>query len=526
MQQWGAARKEKSLDLLTPFKNNIDVFAKSVSSLSLHQLHTILSDINKACSDILSDGDNFHSVSPSIDKLMNQLISSAQSSPNPLLVENSEHYKVDSIPEVSKQRDRQSRKVSIGVVDHDKASGEAVSALISDFDFSVEYFESIEQLKEGLSKQRFDLVLLDTMMPKISTSEVFEFAKTLSDSGTKVISYSGLFNFEMRLAAVRAGVADFIVKPTSILSIIEKINRVLNIRKSRDYRIVYIDDQKSMGEFYQTLLEGADCEVFFMNSVEEMFNSIDDLHPDLFLLDMNMPDVNGLEAAKMIRQQKQFDFTPIVFLTADEQLDIKLLALQGGAEDVIPKSTPPALVIQLLLTRLQRSMGIREFVSKDSLTGVLNHGQIMEAAMNSYRLSKRQKTNVSIAMLDLVHFKKVNDTYGHAAGDKVLSGLGQLLSRSLRSTDFIGRYGGEEFMIVLVGASPVESLQKLNSIKDAFASNDFVFKDKSFRCTFSVGLADLANNSSLPQTVSQADQALYASKDAGRNRVTLFQHGE
>jgi diguanylate cyclase (GGDEF)-like protein len=344
----------------------------------------------------------------------------------------------------------------------------------------------------------------------------------LTESGTRVISYSGLFNFDMRLAAVRAGVSDFIVKPTSILSIIEKINRVLNIRKARKFRVVYIDDQESMGEFYQTLLEGADCEVYFEKSVEEMFNHLDVLHPDIFLLDMNMPDVNGLEAAKMIRQQKQFDFTPIVFLTADEQLDIKLLALQGGADDVISKSTPPALVIQLLLTRLRRSMGIREFVSKDSLTGVLNHGQIMEAAMNSFRLSQRQKTSASIAMLDLDHFKNVNDTYGHAAGDKVLSSLGQLLSRSLRNTDFVGRYGGEEFMLVLVGASPEESLEKLTAIKEAFASNNFVFKGKTFTCTFSVGIADLSASTSLPQSVSQADQALYASKEAGRNKVTIF----
>jgi diguanylate cyclase (GGDEF)-like protein len=146
----------------------------------------------------------------------------------------------------------------------------------------------------------------------------------------------------------------------------------------------------------------------------------------------------------------------------------------------------------------------------------------MEAAMNCFRLAHRQKSNASIAMLDLDHFKSVNDTYGHATGDKVLSGLGQLLSRSLRTTDYIGRYGGEEFMIVLVGASPEESIEKLNAIKDAFSAIDFEFNDTVFRATFSIGLADLAENNSLPHAINQADQALYASKVGGRNKISIF----
>ena len=189
---------------------------------------------------------------------------------------------------------------------------------------------------------------------------------------------------------------------------------------------------------------------------------------------------------------------------------------------MIAKSTPSALVIQLLLTRLKRSLSVREFVSKDSLTGVLNHGQIMEAAMTNFRLSQRQNSSCSIAMLDIDRFKAVNDTFGHAAGDKVLSGLGQLLSRSLRNTDRIGRYGGEEFMIVLVGSTPEESIRRLNSIKEEFAASDVEFRGKVFRCTFSIGLANLAQNENLPQAVNQADQALYASKEGGRNRITIF----
>ena len=142
--------------------------------------------------------------------------------------------------------------------------------------------------------------------------------------------------------------------------------------------------------------------------------------------------------------------------------------------------------------------------------------------MTNFRLSTRHNSQCSIAMLDIDHFKVVNDTFGHAAGDKVLSGLGQLLSRSLRSNDRIGRYGGEEFMIVLVGSSPEESIERLNDIKNEFAASDVEFRDKVFRCTFSIGLADLAHNENLPQAVNQADQALYVSIESGRIKITIF----
>jgi diguanylate cyclase (GGDEF)-like protein len=496
--------------------------AQSVAALPLHTLQDNLSNISKACATILSEKKSFRQISPGIDALMNELIVNARKTPNPLLIENNQPFIFESIGESTSVAAKRKRRRSIAIVDGDRPSGLAITALISEFNFNVEYFNNIKELDERLSTHPLDLVLLDILMPEVSTKQVFEFAAALNRRDIKVISYSGLFNFETRLAAVRAGVSDFIVKPTSILGIIEKIKRVLNLQQTRDYQIVFIDDQKLTGEFYQTLLEDAQCEVHFMDSVQAMFNGLDDIYPDLFIFDMNMPHVDGIEATKMIRQQKQFDFTPIIILTADEQLETKLSALQSGADDVIAKSTPPALVIKLLLTRLKRSLGVREFVSKDSLTGVLNHGQIMDAAMTNFRLSQRHNSEASIAMLDIDRFKAVNDTFGHAAGDKVLSGLGQLLSRSLRCTDRIGRYGGEEFMIVLVASTPEESIERLNSIKEEFAASDFEFRGKVFRCTLSIGLADLAQNQNLPQAVNQADQALYASKEGGRNKITIF----
>jgi diguanylate cyclase (GGDEF)-like protein len=496
--------------------------AHSVATFTLFRLQEILSDINKACESALVEKMDMKELILTVDALMNELIANSNKDPNPLLIEDANPFDMLVSENKTKTAGKQARKPHIVLVDDERSSGMAVAALIAEFNFQVDYFDSIKAFNSAIETQQPDLVLLDIMMPETSSDQVFDYAAKLTQRGVKVISYSSLFSLEMRLAAVRAGVLDFIVKPMSILGIIEKINRVLHLQKTRAYRVIFVDDQQSMGEFYQTLLEEADCEVYYSSSVEDMFNKVDDFYPDLFLLDMNMPDVNGLEVAKIIRQQKLFDFTPIVFLTADEQLETKLAALNSGADDVIAKSTPPALVVKQLITRLGRAMSVKDFVSKDALTGVLNHGQIMEAALNSYRLSQRQKSEASIAMLDIDHFKAVNDSFGHSAGDKVLSGLGQLLARSLRTTDYIGRYGGEEFLLVFVGAAPSDALVKLNQIRVAFSEMEFEAKGQRFKCSFSGGIVDLASNSSLPHAINEADQALYASKEGGRNQVKVF----
>ncbi|MBF7074330.1 diguanylate cyclase [Glaciecola sp. MH2013] len=522
---WADARKQKSLALLEPFRYNINAMAQSVATFALFELQSILQDINKACEDAKAEKLTIKESIVGIDALMNRLISDANKDPNPLLIENDNPFELLTSLDANKSAAKQSRKPSIAIIDDDKSASMAIASLIEEFNFQVDYYESIKVFKAAISDldMQPDLVMLDITMPEITMEQVFDYAKQLTQRGIKVVSYSGQFSLETRLAAVRAGVVDFIVKPMAILGIIEKINRVLHLQKTRAYRVLFIDDNQSMGEFYQTLLEEAECEVYFSSSVEHMFDNLDDFYPDLFLLDMNMPDVNGLEVAKLIRQQKEYDFTPIVFLTADEQLETKLAALNSGADDVIAKSTPPGLVVKQLLTRLSRALAVKDFVSKDTLTGVLNHGEIMEAAMNSYRLSQRQKSPVSLAMLDLDHFKAVNDTFGHAAGDKVLSGLGQLLKRSLRTTDYIGRYGGEEFLLVFVGSTTEDAAAKLNHIREAFELIEFEAKSQKFRCTFSAGLIDLGNNMSLPHAVNQADQALYLSKEAGRNTVTIYE---
>lgn len=413
-------------------------------------------------------------------------------------------------------------KPTIAIIDDQASVANALSSNLQDFALNVTCYESVTAFENSSEFNSTDLVLLDIVMPNITEVEVFEFAKKLVDNGTKVISCSSKFTFETRLLAVRANVSDYAVKPTNTYVLVEKICRALRLQNHRKHRIVIVDDQETMGTFYKTMLEQTGCDVIFFNSAQALFEALDDLNPDMFLLDMMMPDVDGLEVAKMLRQEHKFDFAPILFLTANEQVENRLAAIDAGADDVINKISSVNTITSQVLTRLNRASEVRAFVSKDPLTGVLNHGQIVENATQAMRVSMRHEKPSAIAVIDVDLFKKVNDTYGHIAGDKVLCSLGQLMASSVRDTDSVGRYGGEEFVLVFSECSVDDAASKVKMIKDVFSNMTFSADNKQFQVTFSAGVVNLNEYDNVQTAISFADKALYRAKEDGRNKVIMY----
>jgi diguanylate cyclase (GGDEF)-like protein len=241
---------------------------------------------------------------------------------------------------------------------------------------------------------------------------------------------------------------------------------------------------------------------------------------------MMMPGVDGLEVARMIRQEHKFDFSPILFITGDELVETRLAAIDAGADDVISKSTAVNIITHQILTRLARASKVSAFVAKDALTGVLNHSQIVEQVNQTMRTTKRRKSKSTIVVIDVDHFKKVNDNYGHVVGDKVLCALGQLLANSIRETDTVGRYGGEEFVIVFEDCDVDDGANKVQLIKDAFSKMRFGTNDKEFGVTFSAGLINLGSFDNVMPAIAAADKALYKAKSDGRNRVVKYKLSE
>ena len=522
---WSEARTTQSLDAVKQFRFEVHSLKGSSGTLSFLTLSDRLGMIEEEIAPCEEQINSLKSVIPFIDRHMNSMLEASRNNPNPLLVLKRIPSYTSELGESQKKKEEISsqsyRDIKIAVIDDNETTSAVNAKLLAGFGFRISQFNSVEQLETVLQQQTFNLVLIDTDNSTNRPEQMFAFAAKLESVNTDVFILSSSSSFENRLAAVRSKVNEYLLKPVNITTLVSKIRKNFKIDLIRPYRILLLDDQASVGIFYKTLLEDEDVEVLAISQADSIMTELESFHPDVFLLDMHMPNVSGLEVARLLRQQAKYDYVPIVFLTADENISTKLEVLECGADDVIPKNTPPPIIVQQVNSRIQRGQEIRYLASRDSLTGVLNHGQIMDAAAHSLRLASRQQKPTVVVMIDLDHFKGVNDKYGHGGGDKVLISLGQLLLQSVRDTDYVGRYGGEEFMVVFSDAEPSVIESKMNNILTAFLQINYTVDEQSFHCSFSAGLASSTHRDKLSELISSADAALYKAKDAGRSQVCM-----
>jgi diguanylate cyclase (GGDEF)-like protein len=232
--------------------------------------------------------------------------------------------------------------------------------------------------------------------------------------------------------------------------------------------------------------------------------------------------VNGLELTRMIRQMDEFVSIPIVFLSGEDDFIKQMEAMSLGGDDFLTKPIKATHLVAMVRSRLERLKTLRSYMIRDSLTGLLNHTAFRSILIQEVNRCKRQNQRLAVAMLDLDHFKKVNDTYGHAVGDTVLKGLSRLLKQRLRKSDIIGRYGGEEFVVLLLDVDAENAYKVMDEIRQHFSGVEYHPTSSSvLSVTFSCGIATFPELTDPKLLTEAADQALYMAKHAGRNRVMV-----
>jgi diguanylate cyclase (GGDEF)-like protein len=195
-------------------------------------------------------------------------------------------------------------------------------------------------------------------------------------------------------------------------------------------------------------------------------------------------------------------------------------ALIKAGDDFLTKPISDNALIAAVFSRAQRARLLSNALSRDSLTGLLKHGDIKEQVGIELERAQRSGKPASVAMLDIDFFKKVNDSYGHAAGDNVIRALANLLRQRLRRVDSLGRYGGEEFLVVLPDCPAEQARRILDEIRQRFAELHFMAGEQQFSATLSAGIACTSDDSAQANDLlERADRALYAAKHGGRNQV-------
>lgn len=409
----------------------------------------------------------------------------------------------------------------IFVVEDDPALAELLKVQLSYFGYEVSVFSSLADFRFAMQPNPDVVVLMDVTFPESGQGgiETMKEIQQGHDIPVPVIFLTAHDEFASRLEAARAGGIAYLNKPVNIGSLIDKLDALTSNLPPAPYRILIVDDSEALTTYYAAVLEQAGMAVKAVNNPLEVMAPLLEFTPDLILVDIYMPGCNGMELAKVIRQLDAFVGIPIVYLSAEGDLDKQLFAMGLGADDFLTKPIEPQHLVSSVSSRMRRSLKLRSFMVRDSLTGLLNHTAIKDQLDREVAQTKRRAMPLAFAMVDIDHFKQVNDTYGHPAGDRVIKSLSRLLKQRLRETDMVGRYGGEEFAVILSNTSGAAAVKVLDAIREDFSQLRHLAEGREFPTTFSCGVADAAYFGDSTKLCDAADKALYKAKHAGRNRV-------
>ena len=295
-------------------------------------------------------------------------------------------------------------------------------------------------------------------------------------------------------------------------------------------KILIADDDPISRKILSKVVSDIGYEPVTVSSGKEALDKVKRKEVSVILLDWMMPGMDGIEVCQAIRKLDTEHVCYIIINSAREGSDDISRALRAGANDYISKKTNSTelkarIDVAVRTAQLEKKLidlnnRLKYLVRTDSLTGLLNHAAVLKELSMELDRGKRDGTSTSILMLDLDRFKAVNDTYGHQTGDKVLKSFSNLLSQSCRSFDRIGRYGGEEFLIVLPRTQREESISIGNRIRMRTATLQIDKEIENIRITCSIGCCTAEKSEKHSSSmVAAADSALFRAKKAGRNQV-------
>ena len=359
---------------------------------------------------------------------------------------------------------------------------------------------------------------------------ILKLAASINDSvgGSKIILISNNSDIKSRLQSLRAGINSYLLAPCSEVDILGQISNLhtnalasVDMAEQKPIRVLLVEEDSVSLAYHEAALMGRGMVVRKLGNWLAILEEIVNFSPDIVLMDQTLSQTSGGELARIVRMDQSHDYVPIIFLANSDLNADRNFLMDSGGDDVLIKPVNPRQLFLSVEARVMRFRRIRSGMTRDGLTDLLDHKNLMLQLEVDLGRVKRVKGELAYAMIDIDHFKQVNDTHGHARGDQVIKAMAHHLTTKLRKTDTIGRYGGEEFGIILPDASLSDASRIIDNIRKEFKTLSFGTGDNQFSVTFSVGLSAARDYNHYRELVEAADRALYQAKQQGRDRLVI-----
>ncbi|NPA66783.1 MAG: diguanylate cyclase [Epsilonproteobacteria bacterium] len=391
-----------------------------------------------------------------------------------------------------------------------------------DLEWEVDIAYSLSEAKLFLHRYKYFVVLSDLNLPDAPNGEIVDY---LLSKDQKVIVLSGNIDNNFRKEMMKKNIIDY-VKKSGANDIKYIITMLQRLAKNQEHTVLVVDDSMVIRNNLKSLLENLFFKVITVAHGEEAVMMLQtNLNISLVITDYNMPVMDGLELTKEIRKTHDKNELSIVALSSNDDEEVVALFLKNGANDYIKKPFSKEEFycrIDNTIEALENVRTILNSANRDFLTGIYNRRYFFNHIQEYIDMSKESFKKLYIAMLDIDHFKKINDTYGHDEGDKAIVAVADILRTNTHQEDLVARFGGEEFCVAMLAENDEMAYNICERIRQKIESFSFLTKeDEEVSFTISVGLAEHGEDDDINDTINEADLRLYEAKNSGRNKVVF-----
>ncbi|MBW4575421.1 MAG: response regulator [Aphanothece sp. CMT-3BRIN-NPC111] len=402
------------------------------------------------------------------------------------------------------------------IVDDDAGLAERLALEAVLWGMQAEVATDLSKARTIISSNQPDVVLLDLCFPD-SSENGFTLLAELSTNNPQVpvVVFTAKENFTDRVKVARLGGRGFCTKPIAPAQVMETIAQLLQASTKAEAQVMVVDDDPIVLDTIRSLLEPWGVRLILLDDPHQFWETLESSVPDLLVLDVEMPGVNGIELCQVVRNDPRWNQLPVLFLSAHSDADTVHRVFAVGADDYISKPIIESEFVARILNRLERLRLVRSQAETDSLTGLSSRRKSAQDLNRWLSLAKRHHQFFCLVVLDLDGFRQINAQHGQAAGDQVLNWFGAFLRRSLREEDIAARWGGDEFVLGLYGMNKSKGVKRLSKLLADFHQQEFTAANGTlFRVSFSAGVAQYSEDGSdLQKLYHAADAALHQVKN-------------